>query len=394
MLKLPGNAKSYLSNRALSSLLGLGFAVLYSSQLGLTNRGYIAVIFTFSLLIISITLGGTTLTLRKVGLKELKYIESKSFNFLILIEILTGLLLFFFCLRIYSYFKLEIPLSLILGAIIYFVCSAVHYVVLELIISMQQIKTAGFAEVLTVLIQIACYLLFFKLQIFSTSVSLLLSFASSYSLVCMFFFYKVHLGKVLVFGLASPKNFFSMSKHHHVFGVALSLIDRIDRVLVVIFFSPAIISQYATMSGILSFFRFLPDALGKISMSGVRTHIQRSRFVLLFSIIFTVLGISLLVYLTRGFIVLSLGKEWLLPVTSYFLFCLYELARGGFQVTANRLMKSGAQQISHKSSIRLFFMVPTILLLTVPSFGLNGIPLALAFSYLLSLLGMKVKKNV
>ncbi len=383
---------SYLSNRALSSLLGLGFAVLYSSQLGLTNRGYIAVIFTFSLLIISITLGGTTLTLRKVGLEKLKYIQSKSFNFLILIEILTGLLLFFFCLRIYSYFKLEIPLSLILGAIIYFVCSAMHYVVLELIISMQQIKTAGFAEVLTVLIQIACYLLFFKLQIFSTSVSLLLSFASSYSLVCVFFFYKINLGKVLVFGLASPKIFLSMSKNHHVFGIALSLIDRIDRVLVVILFSPTVISQYATMSGILSFFRFLPDALGKISMSDIRTHLQRSRYILLFSVLFTTLGISLLIYLTRGFIVLSLGKDWLLPVTSYIFFCVYELVRGGFQVNANRLMKSGAQDISHKSSIRLFFLVPACLLFLVPIFGLNGVPLALAFSYLLTLFGMRMKK--
>jgi hypothetical protein len=392
VLKLPGNAMSYLSTRAFSSFLSLGFAVLYSRQLGLTNRGYIAVVFTFSLLIISITLGGTTLTLRKIGLKEISIIESKSFNFLILIEILVGLTLFIFCLRIYSRFKLEIPPSLILGAIIYFLCSATHYVILEMIISTQQLKTAGFAEVVTVLMQIVFYFLFWKLQLFSTSVSLLLAFASSYFFVSVYFFYRANLGKVIAFGFTNPNLFFSMSKHHHVFGIALSMIDRIDRVLVVILFSPVVISQYATMSGILSIFRFLPDALGKISLSGTRIHLRRSRFNILFSILLIVLSISTLIYLTRWFIALTLGGDWLLPITSFIFFCFYELSRGGFQVTANRLMKSGDQEVSHKSSMRLFFLVPTILLFSVPTFGLDGVPLALAFSYLVTLLAIKVKK--
>jgi O-antigen/teichoic acid export membrane protein len=392
VLKVSGTALGYISTRAIASLLGLAFAVLYSRQLGLTNRGYIAVIFTFAIVIISITLGGTTLTLRKLGLMNLKPRELKSFNSLISLEISLGLLLFSLSLGVYSSLKLAIPTSLLIASAIYFICSALHYVVLELLISRQQLKIAGLAEVTTVLTQIIIFLMFSKFDLFSTAVNLLLAFGSSYLFVSVLFFYITKLNQAMSFCFANPRTFFLFSKHHHFFGIALSLIDRIDRILIVILFSPTVISQYAAMSGILSVFRFIPDALGKISLNGLRIRPNRLKFKVWQFLFLAVFAYMTLIFLTREFITFTLGADWLLPISSFMAFCAYELARGTFQVSANRKMRAGLQKVSHRSSFWLFFLAPATLAILVPLFGLNGVPLGLASSYFFSLLLMKVAR--
>ena len=90
--------------------------------------------------------------------------------------------------------------------------------------------------------------------------------------------------------------------------------------------------------------------------------------------------------IVRYFISLVLGEEWLLPISTFLVFCLCEISRGSFQIQANKLSNLGEEKLSHRSAIIVVRYVVIILPLMVMFLGLNGVPAGIGISYLLGLL--------
>ena len=167
----------YLPARGLATALSLAFALLYSRELGIINRGYVAAIMSFTVLTLILFTSGTTLTLRNLGPKGKLLENFPAFLSLILIEGFLGLLTFVIGIQIFSNFKDPLPNALILVSLIYFVASGMHLVSMEVLVALNLFKQASKLEILSIFLQISCYLLSSLFTPFTIATRLLLSFS-------------------------------------------------------------------------------------------------------------------------------------------------------------------------------------------------------------------------
>jgi hypothetical protein len=145
------------------------------------------------------------------------------------------------------------------------------------------------------------------------------------------------------------------------------------------------LAKYAAMSGMLTFLRFVPDALSKIAISGngiIPKALRERKWISVFVLILLITTFALG---ARKFIEISLGINWLLPFSVFAAFCFYELIRGTFQVYANKAIQRGSALLSQHSVIYVLFAVVPILPISVFFFGLGGVPLSLGLAYLVGL---------
>ena len=380
----------YIPARGAANLASLFLAVIYSRDLGVTNRGIIAVVMTFSVIFIIALLGGTTLTLRQVGLRELDPELKKSLCTLLPLLVVAGFSLYTLSIYTYSYFKSEIPSNLIYLSLIYFFASATQYLALEFLLSHKNFRAAGKIEISTIVLQILIYITLSTLDQFSSAINLLLSFSFSYFAISLFVFKKYFSSAKFKFGL--PQLFLRETKGKHSLGVALNFLDRLDRIFIAWFFPSTILGQYATMSGFLSAARFFPDAISRIRVAGYRFDV-RGRFqkpiVIMCTTLLLIATGTIGVFVARYFISWSLGPEWLLSIPVFIFFCAQEVARGVFQFLANHHIKNDQSLKAHNSSLVLVIFILPSLLIFSQSFGIIGVPIAFLFCYIFSILASR-----
>ncbi len=380
----------YIPARGTANLASLFLAVLYSRDLGVTNRGIIAAIMSFSVISIIALLGGTTLTLRQVGLRELDPELKKSLCSLLPLLVLAGFSLYTLSIYTYSYFKSEIPSNLIYLSLMYFFASAAHYLALEFLLSKKNFTAAGKIEISTIVLQILTYITLSTLDQFSSAINILLSFSCSYFAISFYAFRKYFSSAMIRFGL--PQLFLRETKGKHSIGVALNFLDRLDRIFIAWFFPSIILGQYATMSGFLGAARFFPDAISRIRVAGYRFDI-RGRFlkpiVIMLSTLLLIAAITIGIFVARNFISWSLGPEWLLSIPVFAFFCAQEVARGVFQFLANNHIKNDQSLKAHNSSLILVTFILPALLIFSESFGIIGVPFAFFFCYIFSILASR-----
>jgi O-antigen/teichoic acid export membrane protein len=386
VFNLKSAARKYLASRAMASGLALSLSILYSLELGPQNRGFITIVMTFSILTIVSLMGGTTLTARKIGISQFSDDLRDSYRVLILVEIILGLIVFLVLLTIYSISKQTIPGPLILASAMYFIASSYHFAAIEWQITQKKLKVAGSAEVVTILIQILAYYLILKTELFSSAVTVLVAFAFSYFLIGFWCNFNTGFSQNSFKLLSNPRIFFARTKGHHLLGIIINLLDRMDRIVISLLFPPAALAKYAAMSGVLAFLRFVPDALSKIAITGNGIIPKALRKKKGQTILFVVVLIFVFVVSARKFIEIILGVNWLLPYSVFATFCLYELIRGTFQVYANKTIQQGSEMLTQRSVVYVLFSLVFILPVIVFFFGLSGVPLSLATAYLLGTL--------
>lgn len=386
--------KLYLPFRGLATLAALVLAFKYSKDLGVLNRSYIAMIMTSSILCLTVFTSGATLTLRAYKLSGLNAQLLSSFGSLILWQGFFGVLLYNTSIFSFSFFKAEIPYQLLILSNFYFCCSFAHLVALETLLASDQFKLAGKYEISTIVLQI----LFYTFGSFITHISiasrLLLAISFSYLIIVM----AIVISKNLRIGAfkpsASPSHFFRLTKHNNSLGSVLGVTDRADRILIAWLLPTLSLGQYSAMSGLISFSRFIPDAISKILVSGkIKGQFQRfvnktSLFVGFFAIA------TVFVPISQWFIGYWLGTEWLLPRYISFLFIFQELGRGTFQVLQNHEIKHGNAKVSQRASVILLSasIVGSSLLALV--FKLPGIQLGFILSYLIAIFYVRRKRIV
>ena len=145
------------------------------------------------------------------------------------------------------------------------------------------------------------------------------------------------------------------------------------------------------MSGLISFFRFLPDALSKILVStkseAWRKYLK-NRFFIFFGLI-SFIGIA--VFSSQILIIQILGPEWLLPWGVAFIFALQELARGSFQLSGNYKVSVGVSTQTHKAALILLVSSGPLAVIFAYWIGIIGVPIGFLISYLGVLIYMKRK---
>ncbi len=385
----PGHAH-YLVGRSIASTLALLFALYYSKELGVIGRSYLVLIMSCCALIGIFLTSGTTLTLRTLYHKEFEKSQISSFNSLILIEILIGSSLLLGILITFSHLKYYLHPTLMLIAILYFALSISHLVVFEVLVALKSFKHLLASDLLTIFLQILFYFSLRSLTTFSTASCVLLAFITSYLIIVIFFLFLAKRIFEYPLRLDNPRVFLNKTKGKHLFGLALGIIDRSDRLIIALFLPISFLGKYAVMSGFVSFFRFIPESVGKLIVSVKADFWIRKleRKYLWFGGLALSFPISLVI---QSIIDLALGAQWLLSVSVTFMYTLQELARAAFQLaTSSQLAIGHASRVQKASVLLLLTSIPLAVLFSI-SFGIIGVPLAFFLTYLLGLFKLKSK---
>jgi hypothetical protein len=315
-----------------------------------------------------------------------------SFKSLVLLQGVLALAIYLLAIFSFSLFKDALPIQLILVSITYFVVSFLHLLFLEIVLAAGEFKKAGELEILTIVLQIICYLAGSTISEISKASRLLFSFSISYLVVIAIAWRISNFN--LFKALGHPTKFFSLTKGKNSIGATLAILDRVDRLLVAWLLPTSNLGKYSVMSSFFSYFRFFPDAVSKIIVAGplkTRTGLLGKKSFIFLSF----LGIAVtILFGSRKFIELYLGKIWLLPLTVSILFMFQEISRGYYQVLQNRIL---AKNLGESNHFPVVILVSIILLSVIMVFliGLPGVPLAFTICYLAGILVMQLKeKNV
>ena len=382
---LTSGHKLYVAGRGLAMTLALIFAFYYSKELGVLSRSYLVMIMTSSILISTSLTSGTTLTLRNFGKQKTTNENLRSFHSLILFEILIGILLFFFSLLAFSEVKYPLHPTLFSISLLYFVVSAAHLIAFEILVSCAAFKALAIFEIATIVLQIWSYFLIGTMLEVSIAVRVLISFIFSYSviLVATFIYLRHYYGYILKFG--NPMVYLGLSKGNHTLGIVLGIVDRIDRVIIAWSLPLILLGKYAIMSSSISFFRFVPETIGKLIVSS-KSNILRKYLQIKFIWLWAFVLISVVVTCLQAFIGQFFGPEWLLSWSIAFVFALQEMARGMFQLTTNYKVALGDSLNVHRAAKYLLFISGPLAIVLSQWLGIIGVPLGFLVSYVFVLL--------
>ena len=377
--------KRYLVAKVFATLLSLVFAFLYSRELGIVNRSILIYVFTLSALTWIVLTSGSTLTLRKLKPAKESH-EFGSFVTLIVIEAFIGTLVLTIGLLIFSNYKTTIPGPLAVLIYGYFLLSGFAMVMVEILITYLQYLFSGLIELIAVGIQVFLFFLMLKPMGFSTASKLLLSFNISYLIICLWMAKTILSSVGFNLRISSPVVFWRATKGSHLLGVSLGVVDRIDRFIIAFYFPTGTLAKYSAKSSLISYFRFIPEFVSRIMISGfiLPYAVLRKYWVLIFSLSLVI--VSSIIFVSRVLISSYLGQEWLLPLSLFVAFGIQEILRGAYQVSLNYNSKLNLSLSTIIIPVVLLGLTLILSSLTVVVFGLVGIPIAFSLAFVLSIL--------
>ena len=184
----------------------------------------------------------------------------------------------------------------------------------------------------------------------------------------------------------------SQSQNQHLFGIANSLVDRVDRFLIGLLLPISFLAKYSLLTSIIAFSRFLPDAVVKLNLS--RHHqgkIQKNINLSTRSISMVVFAGALFTLAAQLFLNLVFGQEWLLPYSVGFIFTAQEILRGAYQTMAIKLIAVGGKKAMTGISILLIILSVTLITISIFLIGIWGAPTAMVFVYLTLIISINIK---
>ena len=384
----------FVSTRGISTGLALALALSYTKFLGVDKRSILAFIMVSAVILAFVFTSGISLALRNQRPKEIEDSELFGYLFLILIAGLTAATMNCALLAFYSYLKTGLPGTIYVVCFIYSFFACLHMGCQDALIAKGKLKIATFFDFITVLIQITTLTFFLNIQQTSLFVSVLIAFIFSYALISFaaaaILLTSMHLdAKLLSKGI---KSILHKSRKQHLFGIANSLVDRIDRFVIGLLMPISFLAKYALLSSVISFARFFPDAIAKLNLLKHHegefkavTPFGRGNLALLF------LASIILVLSTQAFINLVFGQAWLLPLSVGFLLIFQEILRSSYQLKAMKLIALGGKSEVSKISLLLIVLVVVLIVIGTLLFGIWGSPIAMALAYLILILQINTK---
>ena len=383
--------------KTFSAFLALIFSVLYSRQLGTDSRGIVSALFLTSLILSEVLLGAINLKIRTTHLTKL---NTKVVSDYIVISLFVSLLIgtITSCSLIaYSELKTNIATPFILISFIYgFVVSCLIQLV-NLELSFGNFSLVWRLELACVAIQVGIYLCLSYVNLFSISINLIVSVVASYIFVVTYELLNLGLNYLsqLKLSLRVGKQFVRLSHGNAIYIISTSILDRLDRIVVLILFTSTTFAKFSVLTGLVLFFRFIPDFYSKIVLSKRITRwntSERALTWLLSGAVFVAIPIgSIFVNLI---IRLILGPEWVLPIEVVFMVIFSEFLRAIFIIRINTRLATLSFENKH-STLSLSALVTSIIVSLVCLYQRNLIiiPLAMTVGYTYSfILSTKFEK--
>lgn len=391
-----GITNGYLSARGLAAGLAMVFALFYSTNLGVERRSIVAFIMATTMVVAVILTSGVSLAFRRSVPTSNNEITLNSYLYLtaFLSVFVSGFTLLF--VLIYSHTKTEIPTTLLLITIVYAFFASLDFCFHQALIAFSLFKLAAILDVLTIGIQISIYLMLFLVNQVSIAVSLFTALIISYLT-------STTAALLLLIGIKDSSIKFSsreirllvgQSKNYHLYGIANGFADRIDRIVIAWFLPLGVLGKYAVGTSLISFLRFLPEAMSRLIVSGnsipVITKFSKTRVSQIVTFAASALVGSIL---SQQFVNLFFGAEWKLPFLVLLLFAVQEIARGYYQIVISRLIALGAERNVRNLSIILILLSFALPILGVNLIGIYGVPLGIGLSYVFLSAYLKTSQN-
>lgn len=378
--------RQYVVARGTAAAFALVFALLYSKDLGVTNRSLVTFAMATSVLITILITSGTTLTFRLNYPKDRNPDLIPNVIFLVLVEALLASGALAIALLFLSNLKVEIPPALFGVLIFYGFFSTSHFALTDCMIAIGRLSFAARIEVATVAIQFGVYLFFHITHLASFAVSVFLAFIMSYflcSIACLVALRAEGFSKFRVTKNGVTQMLRS-TKSNHGYALSNALVDKSDRLVIGWLLPLDTLGRYAVFSSLISSGRFVPDALNKIVIHDKHLNLERFRIGnRAFQIFLALLLITIASGSSYWFIEHFLGSQWLLPISVPLMLSLQEISRGYFQYVSSKKMAEGKNQaVSRQNQFMGVTAIP-LLVVGIEFFGIIGSPLALLTNYAL-----------
>jgi O-antigen/teichoic acid export membrane protein len=387
--RFPSVSVVYFLAKANSVFLGLVFSILYSRALGPESKGILTVVFLSTVLFSQIINGGIDLSFRS-RLNGIRPEDSAPEYFIF--STMSSLLvtaISLITLQVYAHLKVPIAGNYFVVSIGYVFLAVLSEQMTQYILSLGNLRSLWKIEMPTIFFQMATYLVLVKLSIFSTAVSVLISFSFSY-LVIIFRGYKVILGNLNFESLnrithLKVLKLLRTSKNNFFYNFLLSFIDRFDRLIVLWVFSSSVFGKYSVATGIILTARFFPETIGNLILGNQSAGIQRvfQKFkpavILILFILPIVLGI-----VVKAFIAHFFGNFWAVGLLVIILFGYSELFRAIYFVQVNRLLHDAKRHTLHfLTALFMVFVGLCAGLVAYLTKNLAIVPAGMLFGYLI-----------
>jgi hypothetical protein len=382
----------FLVTRALSLLLALCFALIYSVQLGVERRGLLTFIMSTNLVFSILLISGLSLHIRNISRIDFEIEKLGNFLSLIFIFSLITPLLNLINLRTWeSIYQTGIPNKLVLVSSIYCFFSTLSFGFHDALLLIKSIKIAAFLDISTVALQIFGYAVLVYTGETSYFVAVLIALSVSYLVMAfsIFILLVYTFNPPLKFSLSTSLGLIKMSKATYIISITSGIIERVDKVLLGLQTSAGELGRYSTNQSVLALSKFLPDTISKLSLARNQNYLKiKSYPIRLIALLLFVVVPTL--WLTYQVMERVLGAEWTLPIVVFLSLALIELLRGLYTVlTTNALVHNQRQKIKKASYCQLFIAV-IVQPISILFFGVAG---ALICNLILLSLGILILRK-
>jgi len=373
--------------RGLAAGLALLFALSYSKVLGVENRSIVTVIFTISLISLTVFTSGIGLLFRSRALDPIKPISFQPFAVTAIISSLLTAASVLVAVSLYSHTKYPVPTTLIIFSLVYSFFGALDDLSHQSLIAYGKFKAAARVDVSTIILQVLLFIGFSTLTEISLASALFASLITSYIYSISFSFRTIHHIAVATI----PKNSLTVmelvkaSKAFHLVGISSGLADRVDRLLIGWFLPLSFLGTYSVGTSLLTYLRFIPDAIGRLIVAkqnlGSTNKFRGKPLWIPVMITLSFLMISTAVFVSQSFVVFFLGNDWEISRWVIAAFAAQEVLRGLYLFVISRRVASDNQDFIFKSSLLL--IIGSVLggYVGIKLFSGIGVPLGIGLSY-------------
>jgi len=377
----------YVLARGLAYGLALAFALYYSKLLGVENRSIVTLIFTNTVISLTIFSSGIGLLFRSRALDPVRPIPFRPFQSLALVAALLTSVTVLSVVLIYSHIRYTIPPVLIILSTIYSFFLVLDDLSHQSLIAYRKFQIAAILDVSTIILQVFIFVSLSLLSNLSLAVILFLAIITSYTGSVYISYMTIRKSQCANVGKTefTVKELLKQSKAFHLVGISSGLVDRVDRLLIGWFLPLSFLGAYAVGTSLLTYLRFIPEAIGRLIVARQEFNhlmpLNRIRYKRIVVAFFILLTVPFAIFLSQSVVVILLGKEWEISSWIVAAFAVQEILRGLYTFIISRKVKDNSQDFILKSS--LFLIIGSLIggYIGIKLFSGLGVPISIGLIY-------------
>ena len=359
-------------------------ALHYSKGLGPENRGVLSFVTVAMMLLSEILLNALNLELRSTFDLDHLRLRVRIFVVASLKRILVTVITLLIAEIIFSQYKSHIAVKLYIIFSVYIFIALFTQQLMELLLAFSRINVSSIIEVCIVFVQVLTYCLLLLFTSISLIVIVFLSLILSYSLasISIALYSRNDLYLLWAKDKNQSKSFLANANNFLPQTLAVSLLDRVDKILVLFMFSVTEFGKYMVAVSIFLTLRFVPEAIGKLILARrlksltayINVKIKPSLFLL-------VLAVFPVAKIGDVLIRRLLGVDWSLPLSLYVVLLSAEVLRFFVIVELNRRNILKEHAFAPWAPLWILIAVTCSVLAVKPFLGIQSVPVVMFITY-------------